>query len=345
MTLTETVDPETGEVTTAPLTGDILPPLKGDIAAYDPFRAQLADAEKQNAALHFDYEDKAGNKAARSHIAQLRGVKGDLDRARKAEKDESLQRGRKIDAEANDIKARLEAMIQVHQAPIDAIEQRETDRLAAIQTRIDAIRVMPVEVYQPSAAIIQQRIDEVTAVKLDASFQELLAQAAIARDETLEALGGMLARAKDRETAAAELARLQKEAADRDQAARDEQIAKEAAEKATREAAAKAAADLQAAADRELQLRRDNEAANLRAENAAAAERKRIADEQAAKDRAEQARITNLEHRRTINQAAVKAITNVRVEGGEPLGVTEHQAQVILLAIIKEEVPHVSVNY
>lgn len=101
------------------------------VASYQPFYAQLAQLEADNASLAFDYESKKGNKEARSHVNSLRLAKGSLERTRKEAKEESLRIGRAVDSEAKEIGGRIEAMIAVHQVKIDEIEQREQDRVAA----------------------------------------------------------------------------------------------------------------------------------------------------------------------------------------------------------------------
>ena len=69
------------------MTTEILDAPKSAVAAYQPFYAQLAELETNNARLVFDYESKKGNKEARSHVNTLRLTKGALERVRKAEKE------------------------------------------------------------------------------------------------------------------------------------------------------------------------------------------------------------------------------------------------------------------
>ena len=111
-----------------------------EIVAYNEFRGQLAELKANNAALVFDYANPLGNKAARSHVYKLRQTKAAVDKVRKAEKEASLERGRKVDAEAKEIMSEIEAMIDIHQKPLDEIEEREEQirREAEERTRREA---------------------------------------------------------------------------------------------------------------------------------------------------------------------------------------------------------------
>lgn len=110
------------------------------IVAYDPFRSQLSELKTANSKVVFDYESEKGNKEARSHIYKLRQTKSAVDRVRKEQKDASLQYGRRVDAQAKEIITEIEEMIDIHQAPIDRIEQREKDRIAGHQEKMERLQ-------------------------------------------------------------------------------------------------------------------------------------------------------------------------------------------------------------
>jgi colicin import membrane protein len=279
---------------------------KSEIAAFSPFYADLATLEKDNAATVFDYESKAGNKDARSHVHKLRKTKGALEKVRKEAKADYLRLGRAVDSEASEIEARIESMIAVHQVKLDEIEQREAARVSALQERLRAISP-GIEHYENSDAV-RQAISAVEAVTITADWEEFMAQAATAKEQVLSRLNGYLLTAIKAEEDAAELARLRAETLAREQAERDAAIAKAAAEKAHKEAEEKAAQeaakarqallDAQAEADRKeaaaaLALKQERERALAEQEAAALresqlkiqaqqAEQRRIAQEQQA---------------------------------------------------------------
>lgn len=261
---------------------EVLNKEESAVAEYRPFYAQLVELEQKNATLVFDYESPKGNKEARSHVNSLRLTKGALERTRKAAKEESLRIGRAIDAEAKEINARIEAMITVHQSAIDAIEEREKQRVADLSERLANLRNTAAAAV--TAAQLAEAVANLEPVVISDDWQEFKPQALEAKDEVLRSLRQRHAERVEHEAREAELARLRAEAAERERLEREAAIVRAAEERARLEAAhaaqeaeARAAAEREAAARRELELK-------LQAENA---ERRRVEAEQ----RAEQERI------------------------------------------------------
>lgn len=350
-------------------------PAKTAVAAYEPFYAQLAELEKNNAALAFNYEDKKGNKEARSHVNTLRLTKGALERVRVQEKAESLARGRAIDAEAGDIKARIEAMIDVHQAKLDEIEKREIDRIDGLRRRLDDFS--GIMTLAATVEAVKVEIAKVQAIAIDPTWQEYMAEAATRKATVLEKLAALLAEYEKRDAEAIELARLRAETAAREQKDRDDAIAAAAAERVRKEEAARAEAaaaaakkaiedaeaaakaqkeeaarrelELKAAAEAserrrveaEAQAKRDAEAAAQREEQARLqaiqAEKDRVAAEAKAAADAQAKREANTAHLKKINGAALAAL----VEGG----IDEDTAKKVITLIAQGKVPAVSIAY
>jgi len=285
------------------------------VAGYKKFYTELVQLEKDNAAVVFDYASKKGEKEARSHIFSLRKSKGALERVRKEAKAESLRIGRAIDSEAESIEERIEAMIEVHQKPLDEMAAREKERIDALNARMAAF---------PGAACntveeVKAEIERVTAIEIGPDWQEFMADATQEKAHTLEGLSLRLAELIKRDEEAAELARLRVEAEARAQADRDAAIAKAAAEQAQREAsekatqeaakAAKAIADAKAEAERKeaaaaLALKQERDRALAEQEAAALRESKLKIQAQ----QAEQRRIAEAdEAKRQQAAAAAKA--------------------------------------
>lgn len=356
------------------MTTELLDRQVSAVAEYQPFYAQLAELENKNTSLVFNYEDKKGNKEARSHVYTLRQTKGALEKVRKQAKAESLRIGRAIDAEAEQIETRIEAMIVVHQVKLDEIEKRDTDRINAQKAKIAVLN----EVHHGrSVAEYKFHLATLEAVVIDDKWEEFIAEAAQAKDASIAKHRELLAAKEKLDAEAAELEKLRVEAAARAQKDRDDAIAKAAADKAIADAALKAEQEAakarQAIADQELKAKQEREAAErrelglkLQAENA---ERRRIESEQKAiqdaKDaeiRAEQAkqaaiqaekdrvaalakseaeatakREANKAHLRKVNQAALAAL----VEGG----ISEDAAKLCISLIAQNKVPAVQINY
>lgn len=329
---------------------------QSSVAEYQPFYAQLAQLEADNSSLAFDYESKRGNKDARSHVNSLRLTKGALERTRKTAKEESLRIGKSVDAEAKEISVRIEAMISVHQVKLDEFEQRETDRVADLQRRLDALSTIrtgcTVNDYKAYIATLQ-------AVVIDASWAEFIEDAARTLAASLSQYSLLLAAQEWADSEAAELARLRLESAARAKQDHDERIAREATERAAavaEQAALQARAiaeqreiELKIAAETAERLRVDAEQkaienAKIAQERAEAAQVKAIQDEQSrvaaiakAEADATAKREANKAHKTAVNRAAVAALVKA--------GVAEQIAQLCITMIAKGEVPAIHINY
>lgn len=302
------------------------------VAAYQPFYAQLATLEVDNSKLTFDYESKKGNKEARSHINTLRLTKGTLERTRTEAKAESLRIGRVIDSEAAEIKARIEAMITVHQVKLDEIEKLEADRIVDLESRLNVFAGH--SLIDATVAAVKDEIAKIETTVIDDSWAEFITNAAQAKDAALAILKKDLADFEKRDAEAAELERLRTEVAARAQKDRDDAIAKEAEDRAKADAAAQAeraaAASRKAIEDAEAKAKADRDAAERRelelklaAENA---ERRRVETEQRAEQerkdsiaRAEQqaAEAVQREKGRVAEVARVEAVETAKREANK----------------------------
>lgn len=256
----------------------------GEILAYNEFRSQLAQLKAHNAAVVFDYEDKKGNQEARSHVHQLRRTKGAVEATRKEQKSYFLEMGRKVDGEAKEITAELDAMIEVHDKPLKEIEQREKDRVAQLQRDIDEIEGggarAAAEWQTLDLEVMRDRLAEIEAEPItEERWQEFVALAEQKKTTAIQLLKGAIAQREKYDADQAELERLRKETAEREQRERDERIAREAEEKARREL--------------EEQARREQEEKDRQAREQREAEQREreAADRRRAEDRA---RITRL---------------------------------------------------
>lgn len=353
---------------------EIIDKPKSQIAQYSPFYSQLAEMEKNNTAIVFDYESKKGNKEARSHVNTLRLTKGALERVRKEVKDESLKTGQAIDAEANEIKARIEAMILVHQAKLDEIELRETERVNKLKTRLAALSEIH---HDKTVADYKFHIETLEAVVIDSTWEEFETEALHARTDSVMAHRKLLAALEKHNAEQAELARLRQEAEARAQKDRDEAIAKAAEEKAKREAAELAdkeaenarqaiiAAENKAKAEREASDRRELEL-KIRAEqaerNRLEAEQKATQDAKDAVIRAEKEKLQAVESekarvaaaakaeaaetaKREANKAHVKKINLAALVAFAEGGIDQEIAKEVIRLIVQGKIPAISITY
>ena len=265
-----------------------------------------------------------------------------------------------VEAELREFVTAMDALRDEVRAPLNEYEAAEKERKQTHEQKIDWLNNWNDQLEHAPSSVIKQRMAEVEAVELGERWQEYETEAGRAKDAALTGLRGLLATTEQREAEQAELERLRQEAAEREQKDREAAIAREAAEKARQEQAealAKAqaekelaeqrriAAEKQAEADRiEAEQRAERERAEAekraaeQAEAAAQAERDRIAAEQAQVDADKAAREADREHQGNVNRAAMEAIQ-------QAAGLTDEQSRAVIVAIIKGEVPSVTINY
>jgi colicin import membrane protein len=164
-------------------------------------------------------------------------------------------------------------------------ENADKLRVAALEAKVALIGEVGLLPYGATIADIETRIAALDAIDLS-NMQEFTSRSELAEKEVRKVLVGALAEAQRRDAEAAEMARLRKEAAEREQKERDERIAKEAREKAQREAE-----------EERHRVEQEKFAAEARAKQAEAArieserlaEERRVAAEARAKQEAEEA--------------------------------------------------------
>lgn len=263
------------------------------LAELNEFDAELARFRARYADAVYDLTDPEVERQARSDRAAVSSVIGRLDRRHRAVKEPLLSATKALDGRRRELKRELESVRDGIRDQIDAHEQIERDRQAALGERVDAIRAMAPR-HGEAATVLRERQEELHRITLDDSWDDFVADAQVAREEVGADLANAIEDAKRREAEQAELERLRAEAEQRaaEDAARlarerDERIAREAAEAARREAddekeraIARARAEAEAAAEAAIRAE-----AELLAAAAEAEQRERDAAEQAERDR------------------------------------------------------------
>ncbi len=322
------------------------------ITAYKPFREKVAALDSS---VEFDYEDPNGNRAARSHVHSLRLVKGEVEACRKREKAESLEYGRRVDAEATAIKDSIDALIEIHAEPLRRIKEREDARVAGLQEQVawfDIASMPATPDGEPHGSnYLMDMLGRVKDVPLDDSWQEFIAEAGVAKDKAVAALERHIEAALTRECEAAELQRLREEAeanAKREEARRIAEAAaakvreeaeeaarkqREAHEAALREAEEKAEQERREA---ERVLREQQEAAERREMElkleAETKERQRLAAEDVAR-KAQAKREADKKNRARVHAEILDAIESL------------DSMKAIVDAMAAGNVPHVTITY
>lgn len=252
-------------------------------------------------------------------------------------------------------------------APRDAWEQVEKDRVEKHENAIKEITnfILP-ENINVDAEILASNIRYLEKLPMGAMFEEFEEKIKIAKFETLEKLRTALVAREKYEAEQAELERLRQSEIERQQKERDEAIAKQAAEQARIDAEQKAKAEIekaerekQEAIERESKLKLEAEQAIIREQQlkqkaiddakqaeidkqkAIEAERFRIEQQQKTEAehqaKLEEQRKANIEHMRQINNDVLSALMG--------LSLNEDQAKLVIKAIAKNEIPHISIKY
>ena len=274
-----------------------------------------------------------------------------------------------VDEERKRMREELDALKDKVRTPLTEFENREKERIASLLKRLYLIKALAVDVDDAGNKLSSKQLAErlVAAKGVDIeSFEEMVADAALAKDKAILALEANITSREREEAEAAELERLRKEAAEREQREMVERIRREAEEKAKKEAA-EAARKEREQRERE---KAEAEAAILRereetARREAEAEARRIADIKAANDKAEREKaelMRQYEEKERIAKAKKEAAEEAERKRQEDVqhrtavnnnilrsfmsyGCDEETGTAIIKAMIAGSVPHVSVNY
>ena len=276
-----------------------------------------------------------------------------------------------VDEERRNMRCRLDTLKAEVRQPLTDFENREKDRVAGLQTRVDETFA----IHDASGLeAIDAQIARITAVPIDGTWEEFKYTAELAQHSALTKLTAArneeLKRIHEAEQrkAAEEKARKEREERIRAKAEADAKLAAERQAKAeaerVRKETARRVAEAKAAAERAIfeaqeketqarlalareQQAAEKEAARVKAEAQQkvrdAQEKARIAEQEwlakAAKERAkEQAAKKNREVQARVHSEMAKAIS-------EATGVDCGVARSVTKAIAKGQVPHVTISY
>lgn len=172
--------------------------------------------EKEARSLVPDVSTRKGRDAIASMAHKVARSKTYIDNAGKDLVAELKALPKQIDESRRIVRERLDALKDEVRKPLTDWENAESARKDALQQRLNDLRSLADVIdglgnYLPSVDI-QQRIESAKAVALDESWQEVAAEAGVAKDATIQQLEAALIVAKQREHEAAELERLRKAA-------------------------------------------------------------------------------------------------------------------------------------
>lgn len=271
-----------------------------------------------------------------------------------------------VEAELREWVTKMDNLRDATRKPLTDWEAAELARTDKHVDGIQSIKDMALFGDRPPASVVARVITDLEAIEINDAWEEFLAEAAQAKDQTLAKLRALHVERTQYETEQAELTRLRLEKEARDKKDNEERIAREAAEQATREAEARAqrerdteaqrVRDEQVAAEKrenDLKLQAaesDRRAEQAKREQAAAAERQAAAVEQARQDeisranaaadeilRQQQERQADVAHKSKILGEAKQALIGMNI--------SEELAKAIVLKIARGEVPNVTIQF
>lgn len=273
------------------------------ISRWEALAHDIAIASEQAEAKVFDYRSEYDNKAARSWVAQLRRLKGSIERARKDAKAVHLQRGREVDETAKTLESAVAALIEPHQLALDAIVAEEQARIHGHQMVLQRIQQLTENIIDSATA--DARLAELRTI--DTSGLEEFRAAGEARHADAEALLLELGdRLRQQEADQRELEALRAERAAREEEERRERDRQAAIAEERRRQEAERQAAAEAAARREAEQRAQLEAAQRAAAEAEQRAAAAAAREQARLD-AERERLAREDEARRTRQTALEA--------------------------------------
>lgn len=315
--------------------------------AIEPF---LAKVRNEIDAFEADVSTNKGRKEVASFAAKISKVKVYLDDGvGKRLADEQKLIPKKIDACRKHIRDTLEGWRDEVRQPLTDWEDAERARVARHTGAISRLEhLASMGALSMLSTELRSALDEVQAVEVGPACEEYEAAYAKAKDAAVTALTAGITARERYEAEQAELAALRAAAEERAKKDREEQIAREAADRAVRAeqeraenerkaAEHKAQQERDAAERRESDLKRQAEDAERRAAEAEASALRRQEEQRLAEQAEADRRQQDKEHRKAINGAALAAL----VAGG----VADETARAVLKLIITGAVPNVTINY
>lgn len=278
-----------------------------------------------------------------------------------------------IEAELREFESDMNALRDEVRKPLNDYEAAIAEAKAKVDAAMNDILALGTVTEEATASEILETLTKAGKIKPAAKvFGDRLEEAKAKLQHVINTLTEIHAKRKAIEDQAAENQRLRDELAERTRLD-DIRKASEKAVQDERDRVAKEAQDKKDAdAKRLLDAEEEARNATARAEEAECqqAETKRLADEQAVnakaredkaaqdaidkknsddaeaaaeEQRQKEAREANEKHRGQINKKALEALVSIKVEGVTPI--TEAQAKQIVIAIVKNMIPSVSIAY
>lgn len=316
-----------------------------------------------------DISTEKGRDEIKANGRKIAKIRNRIEDVKKTVTEQWRVKTNEVNAQARDIKARLEELEELALKPLTDFNNAEKERIEAHEARIAQIdfyarqNISNIETAQEHLANLAELVNH--------DWQEFSGRAMRSYDASVDYVNEQLVRLQEIARQQAELEELNRKAEEARQKEREEQIRREAEEKARREVEAKAEAERQAILKAEQERIEAENRAKLRAEQdkleaerrkaqaekealeaeiskqkAEAEKIKRDAEAKALREKQEAEQLeadrikreADLNHRKAINNAIADSFVGIA-------GVTREQAIEIIKAIAKKEIPNISIEY
>jgi hypothetical protein len=295
---------------------------------------KLEDEGKKYEGLYVDMDDKKERKYVKDNAALISNMLKKLDRARI---DKARDHKTSIEAEAADIKGRLELANLPFSKLIDEHKEKRAAILAEEKAKAEAEELLLQIGYDHDQALMMDKIRTIEAAEQE---QERLANEKRIADEAAEH-----ARIEAEKNAQAELDRIEQ---DRQGAIRREQEAKAQAQQAELDRIAaeeRAAGQEQARINAEARAKEDAKAEAERAEVRRKESEEQARQQEIQRQKDEQARIQQEQEKREANKRHVGAVRKAAKESLMATGLDEAAAKRVVMAIHNGSIASVEIKY
>jgi hypothetical protein len=315
----------------------------------------IAHIEQQVSEFVPDMTTAAGRKEIASMAYKVARSKTLIDKAGESLTTDWKKKAKEVDVVRKKAWDKLEQIQAEVRSSLTEWEKAEEARVATHQENMKKIKELG-ELKPHDLEGLTSIMFQIDSFNIDTSWQEFMA-AGLQAQQTARNLLKTHRTVLEQEI---EITRLRKEAEENARAAREKQIAEEAALKAKQQAelAAKLEADRIAkeTAEKELaqkmqverlerekiaaenKARYEKEQADLRVKQATEAERQRVLTAQRTADMAQQMREADLEHKKKIHHGVMSGIKAA-------IGCSDDHAKSLVIAIAKGQVPNVTIKY
>ena len=299
----------------------------------EPF---LAEVKTMVETFDHDMTTKKGRDKTRSFARKIATFKGKVEDSGKELVADWKKQSKAVDESRKHSRDTLDTLRDKARQPLTEWEQIDKDRIAKHGENLETLRNM-VNCEVETAAAYAAKLVEAKACEMGKCWEEFASDAAEAKDEAIAFLEAGITRLTKSEAEAAELDRLRKEAAAREQAERDERIAEGARKEAQ--------AEIDRAEERAAQAERDTIAAQERGKLAAKEAAAKGAADTAAriqreKDEAAEKQAKLEANKRHTNKIKAQAEKSLVAEG-----LSETDAAIVVMAIAAGSIANISINY